>query len=200
MKNEVREQRAEVTRRAILHAARRLFAERSYSHTGIRDIASEAGVAVQTIYAAFGSKPGIVVGLVDVLDREAGVREIAEQAMASEDPSEVLELLARMQRQIRDRCGDIVQIQLLAVRAEPHVPELREGLRRHAEGSQRTVQLVDRLGGLRPGLSREEAVAACHTLMSPDASFDLVERWGWTWDQYEEWLASALKWALLGRS
>ena len=45
---------ADQTRRESLEAARRLFAERGYVGTSVADIAAEAGVAVQTIYARHG--------------------------------------------------------------------------------------------------------------------------------------------------
>ena len=45
-------------RSAMLEAARRLFLERGFVATTMPDIASEAGVSVQTLYKAFGNKPG----------------------------------------------------------------------------------------------------------------------------------------------
>ena len=51
-----RERMALETRRDIVQAARRLFAERGYAQTSVNDIAAEAGVALQTIYARLGSK------------------------------------------------------------------------------------------------------------------------------------------------
>ena len=51
-----RERMAQQTRGEILTAARRLFAQRGYAATSIGDIANEADVAVQTIYARPGSK------------------------------------------------------------------------------------------------------------------------------------------------
>ena len=45
---------AEETQRVIVEAASRLFLEHGYHATSIGSIASEAGVAVQTIYNAVG--------------------------------------------------------------------------------------------------------------------------------------------------
>ena len=45
------------TRRAVLTAARELFAEKGYVATSIAAIAERAGVAVDTVYAAAGRKP-----------------------------------------------------------------------------------------------------------------------------------------------
>ena len=74
-----REQMAQQTRGDILRAARRLFAERGYAATSINDIAEEAGVAIQTIYARLGSKRGMLLALIDLIDEEAGVEPLAQE-------------------------------------------------------------------------------------------------------------------------
>ena len=54
------------TRRRILEAAYELFVEQGYGATTLQDVATRAGVAVQTIYFAFGNKPSLLKELVDV--------------------------------------------------------------------------------------------------------------------------------------
>ena len=92
----LREQHAAVTRRAILQAARELFAEQGFANTTVKGLAERAGVAVQTIYATFGSKAGVVMGLVDLLDEEAGVEVIHADIQRTDDPREMLRLTARI--------------------------------------------------------------------------------------------------------
>src|SRR4029077_151636 len=62
----LRKEQARQTRTRMLDAAQRLFAERGYAATTIETIASNAGVAVDTVYANFGSKRGLLSALVDV--------------------------------------------------------------------------------------------------------------------------------------
>ena len=50
----------------MLAAATSLFAERGWSATGMRDIAKEAGVSVETVYASFGSKTELLLAAIDV--------------------------------------------------------------------------------------------------------------------------------------
>ncbi|MGJ6965769.1 TetR/AcrR family transcriptional regulator [Streptosporangium sp. G11] len=64
--SERRREQARRTRRAILDAAGRLFVDPGYAATPLTAVATEAGVAVQTIYAAFGSKHQLLSELVDV--------------------------------------------------------------------------------------------------------------------------------------
>jgi len=81
-----REQMAQQPRGDILRAARRLFAERGYAATSINDIAEEAGVAIQTIYARLGSKRGLLLALIDLIDEEAGVGPLAEEVTSAAKP------------------------------------------------------------------------------------------------------------------
>src|SRR5437879_2811325 len=104
----LRDRREALTLRVILTAARRLFAERGYARAPIRLIAQEAGVAPQTIYAHFGSKAGVLGGLVDLLDDEAGLPDLMASSARLTDPRELLGLLATASRQIGERCGDIL--------------------------------------------------------------------------------------------
>ena len=53
------------TRRDILATAGAMFRERGYTGVSMPAIAAEAGVAVETIYRAFGSKAGLFSAVVD---------------------------------------------------------------------------------------------------------------------------------------
>ena len=61
-----RQQQAAETRALVLEAATTLFAERGWAATGMRDIAAQAGVAVQTVYASFASKNDVLLAAIDV--------------------------------------------------------------------------------------------------------------------------------------
>src|ERR1700682_5875253 len=68
-----RQQQARLSRKAVLETAQRLFLTRGYAATTIAAIADNADVAVETIYKAFGGKPGLV-------------RAIWEQGLAGAGP------------------------------------------------------------------------------------------------------------------
>src|SRR6266581_4160100 len=65
-RSSVREEQARRTRLAILDAARLLFTEQGYAATTIAQIAARARVAVDTVYAAVGTKPVLMRLLVEV--------------------------------------------------------------------------------------------------------------------------------------
>lgn len=62
----LRARQAERTRREILAAAVTLFAGRGWARTTLTAVAEEAGVAVDTVYAAFGSKKALLRAAMDV--------------------------------------------------------------------------------------------------------------------------------------
>lgn len=51
-----RRQQAQENRRRVLDAARELFADKGYGATTVAEVAEAAGVAVETVYAAFRTK------------------------------------------------------------------------------------------------------------------------------------------------
>ena len=55
-----RQEQAAHTRERIIDAARELFVANGYGRTTIAEIASSAGVAVETVYAAFRNKPALL--------------------------------------------------------------------------------------------------------------------------------------------
>jgi len=55
-----RREQASETRQRILHAAHHLFITNGYGRTTLTEIAELAGVAVETVYAAFGNKATVL--------------------------------------------------------------------------------------------------------------------------------------------
>lgn len=55
-----RQARAQATRQRVIDAAHDLFVTQGYGRTTIADVARDAGVSVETIYSAFGSKPALL--------------------------------------------------------------------------------------------------------------------------------------------
>jgi AcrR family transcriptional regulator len=194
----LRERRAQLTRDEILRAARRLFAERGYARTSVRDIATAAGVSAQTVYDSVGSKQTLVSQLNDLIDTEAGIAAIARAAAESDDPSEVVATSSRVTRSILENCADIIHALVTGAAAEPELAAvLAEGQRRHAEGAARMVGLLQQLDALGPIASGE----AAETLAAiTDIRFALLlhESYGWSLDQLESWMAGTSRTLLLG--
>ena len=185
----------EATRRAIVSAARSLFARKGYVATTIAAIARDAGVAVQTVYANFGSKRGIFEAVVEVGQSEPDLLDIAQQfGAASSDPQRQLRLAAAFNARFFGRLSDIFDALPGAAAADPALARLRlrqeEGRRERIRGM---VAAWAGSGRLRPGLTEAEAVDVMFALGGPEVFRLLVTSSGWSPERYEEWLVTALE-------
>jgi AcrR family transcriptional regulator len=194
----LRERQAQLTQAEILTAARRLFAERGYTRTSVRDIAEAAGVSAQTVYDSIGSKQALVLRLNDLIDAEASVLEIAGTAMRSGDPSVVAASSARITRSILEHCGDIIHALVTGASAEPDLQiVLDEGHNRHVGGARRTVGLLQEMKALGASVDLDEASDTLAAIS--DISFALLLRdsYGWSLDRIESWIAATSRALLL---
>ena len=195
----LRERQAELTRHEILQAARRLFAERGYTRTSVRDIATAAGVSAQTVYDSIGSKQALVARLNDLIDSEAGIGEIARGAAMSEDPARVAATSAVVTRAIVERCGDIVHALVTGATAEPELAAaLDEGLRRHLAGATMIVGRLQSLGALADGLAVDDAAQSLAAACDIRTALLLRDAYGWSPDQIEAWMTRISRMLLLG--
>ena len=190
----LRTELAQLTRTRILEAARRLLVNGTYSSVTMEDIAKEAGVAYQTVYATFGTKLRLAQGLVDVgFPHVADALKLFDPVRQSDDPEVGLRTGARVSRLIYEMCAD-----LLRFMRESGDPDLLAHYREREE--QRLVDMTQfgllamlkRSGRLRAGMSPSEAVAVIWALTGPDQYTQLVFQRGWSPPRYEEWLGDAL--------
>jgi len=183
---------AAATRREILLAARRLFAAKGYAATSIVDIADDAGVSVPTIYTSVGTKKEIVFAIAQFIGEEAGSMD-AQSALATEtDPARAVALAAHVNRNLVERCGDILTTLLSASHVEPDVTRAVElGRSIHRHGVDQVVARLQSLGALKT--SAEEATAVVSLLTSIETYEFLRTRHGWSFDEAERWITSTLK-------
>jgi len=199
-----RQLQAELTRRKLLDAARRLFAVNGYAATTLPAIAREAGVSAPTITAIFGTKAALLTALVRLVvggDEEpiALVDRPWWQAMLAEpDARRQLAVFAANGRQIHQRSADVAAIMQGAATADPEIAGM---LRQLAKGRFRDAQTVSaslaKRGALASGVSVEQAADVIWALGAHDLYRMFVIERGWTPQQYERWLAASLIHALL---
>lgn len=194
----LRDHHESTTRRVILQAARRLFAERGYQSTPIRLLAKQAGVAVQTIYTTFGSKAGVLQALPDLIDEEVGTFEMLEQLERTDEPRELLSLFARLRRRFPEQCGDIIAALRNGAASDPEIAAaLNEGVRRRRFGVSRMISRIHAQGLLKEELTVERATAIALALAVDEVCDVLVDQSGWSYDEYESWLAETFAALLL---
>jgi AcrR family transcriptional regulator len=201
-----RQQQAAQTRRDIVTAAGKLFRDHGYSATSMPMIASEAGVVVETLYRAFGSKAGLFRAVMEAMlaggasrsevpvEERPAIRAVIEEP----DPRRQIELYAATQPGIHRRAGSLVRALLGAVATDPELKALRDEMEAwRLEGQGRFVGMLAERGHLRPGLTFEVARDVLWTLCSQEVYDLLVVARHWTAKQYQEWLTVALQRELL---
>jgi AcrR family transcriptional regulator len=178
----LRTEQAQMTRQRILDAARRLLVSGTYSSVTMEDIAKEAGVAYQTVYAIFASKPALARSLVEVgFPHVDDALKLFNDLPESADVEVWLRTGAHVNRRIYEICGDLLRFMresgdpgLLARYRERQEQVFREMNRFGMEA------MLENSGRLRAGISPSEAVAAIWSLGGPDAYTELVFQRGWT--------------------
>lgn len=194
-----RKQQALATRTRIATAARKRFHAQGYAATTVEEIAAEAGVAVSTVYAIFRNKRSILAVICEAWLEEAQIRPLMERALADTDVRHRLATAAQWTRQQWERGADVLSLLLAAAQDDPDVAAMLGGW--IADKSRAMAHFVESLqGALRPDLDVSRASDLFDALTIPELYRDLVDRSGWSPDEYEHWLASALAWQLLGQA
>lgn len=193
----LREQRARETRLRIRESAHRLFAARGFAETTIDEIAQDAGVAAQTVYAVFGSKGGIVSEMLEVLEESADLEAWVARVMAEEDPHRQLRIFVSWIRTLFEQGGPILRA-ALAARGDPDVTALMDrGDANRRSGCTRLTEMWSAKGELRKGLRPVDAAEHLWLLTSVEQYLLATDTLGWSPHSYEQWLGDLLGQVLL---
>ena len=201
-----RQEQAAQTRRDIIVAADALFRECGYAGTTMPVIARTAGVVVETIYRAFGSKAGLFGAVVDAAvaggavraDRPVEERPAIRGIIEEPDPRRQLALYAATQPGIHERSGALLRALAGAAASDAELRTLWDGIeRQRLEGQGRLATRLGDRGVLRADLDVETARDIIWTLCSLAVHDMLVMTRGWTASRYEAWLAATLASGLL---
>ncbi|MET1005033.1 MAG: helix-turn-helix domain-containing protein [Propionibacteriaceae bacterium] len=185
----------------MLAAARLVFLSHGYGGATLRAIAAEAGVAVPTIEASFGTKARVLKAAIDVaiagddepvpmLDRGWA----ADGARAQTVP-ELLSIVARVIAPAQARSAGLILAAFEGSTIDPDLAELTGQLIAQRAGTATwLVEVIAEKAPLSRGLSRDEAIDTLWMLMDPAVFDRLTRHRGWSEDRYRRWFArSALQ-------
>ena len=189
-----RQAQAGETRRSILDAAYERFVAKGYAATSIQAIAERAGVAVQTVYAVFGTKRELLRQLIEAtITGDGGPQPILDQpeaqAIAAEpDARQRARRDAAFSRAITERVAPIVRVAEEAAASDPELAAMMEAVKaaRQQEMAAAATMLAG-ADGLR--VDHDEAAATLYVLCSPHVATMLMSDYGWSPERYENWLA-----------
>jgi len=195
---------ASETRKQIIEAARKLFAQYGYAGATIEALAHEAGVAPETIFAVFGNKRTILVNLIDISvggdDQPVPLlqRPGPQSVLQEPDPVRQLQLFAQSISVILERVAPVFEIIRMAAKTEPEIAELLKDIleeRRHNLAI--FVQHLSDHSPWRQGLDDAQATVIVWTIASPEVYSLLTVDRGWSTERFGQWLGDTLTRLLL---
>ena len=200
----LRKQQASQTRMRILDAAQRLFADKGYPATTVEAVATEAGVAVDTVYATFVSKRGVLQALLNVRvggdEAELDLLARAGPQAVQREPDQRAQLAAFVAdvSSIVERARPVDDIIRGAAAVDADIAAFRRDNEAYRYRNMR--QLVAWLaakGPLRNGLTEDDAAAIVWAMTSPEVHGLLRVARGWSPERYTAWLRESLDRILL---
>jgi AcrR family transcriptional regulator len=181
----------QTTRQRIIRAASQMVVRGS--DLPVDDVARKAGVSVQTIYAHFGSKRGLIFAVIDDLQRDIGFYEARAEVFASPHGEAALRKMVAATITLWDQAWPLVAFTLRARRADrelaSHMADV-DGYRR----SDLSVicRRIDEEKRLRTPGASEAAADVAFALSTPTTFEDLVKVRGWSADRVAETLADII--------
>ena len=197
-----RQAQARRNRQAILDAAQRQFLEGGYVATTIAAVAAEAGVSVETVYKAFGGKPGLVRAIYDrgLVGPEPvpAYRRADEMRERETDPRAILRTWGTIASEVSSVVSPIERLVRAAAASDHDMAallqahnDLRERRARHH------ARFLKERGYLREGVSVAQATDILWTCTSDELYDLLVTQRGWSPPRFGRFLADFMINALL---
>ncbi len=190
---------AQASKIKIAEAARNLFFKRGYVGTTIEEVANEADVSKETVYAVFGNKQGILAFLLDVAVNGtefplAVIEQPAVKAILQEsDPRRQVDRIAQVCGEILSRAAPVYAIMRTAAITEPEIEKrIRHLHKERLENMTAFYRQVAAKGPLRQGLDENRVGEVIWALTSPELFLLLVTESGWSMEKYSQWLADIL--------
>jgi AcrR family transcriptional regulator len=190
-----RAESARQTRRRVVEAARRLFEARGYAGTTIDAVAEAAGVSRRTVFLSVGSKVELlktawdwgVVGDDEPVPMAERPHVLAMREVT--DPEVLVELWVELVLGVADRLAALEAVLDRAVDADAEAAALRARIDVERRGGARMfVAHLAEIGGLREGLTVDEAADMCWVLMNPLLQARLRAERGWSSAAVADWL------------
>lgn len=194
-----RKKQARETQRQIVAAARELFITYGFAGTTIEAIAQNASVAVETIYATFGSKRNILTRVVDVSvtgdDQPIPLLERSQikAVEAESNPKKQIQMFAGQIAQIMERVAPLFQVMRSVAKTEPEIAQvLEELLNSRLHGMEYFIRGLRQHSSLRSGINEQIIIETVWAVTSAEIYNLFTLDRGWSREQYEHWLGELL--------
>jgi AcrR family transcriptional regulator len=188
----------------MVEAAYRLMSTRGYMATTMADIAAEAGVAVQTVYFTFHTKPALMRAAFEFAVKgdhrpDSPVERPWFAAMEQEpDPERALGIFVDASIAIIRRVMPLAAV-LSALGDDPDIASFYEvTVRLQRDGYRVVVDMLARKRPLRTGLTLEDAATILLVLVGTDVYRSMLVDHGWAEPKWRSWVIGTATEALFG--
>ena len=189
----------EDTRNRLLEAAAEEFSTHGYVGSTVTRLAAAAGVSVQTLYLAWGSKRALLRGYMEyALADDLESPEDVGRRFTGMSPRERITELAALVTEIAGRAATGWKLYGDAAAVDPEIAADWQELQtlRHGTFTRILGDLPD--SALADGLTPQKAIDTAWTIASPESYDLLVRRLGYTLPEFQAWVEQTLTAAILG--
>ncbi|MDQ0665361.1 AcrR family transcriptional regulator [Arthrobacter ulcerisalmonis] len=193
-----RQEAAEESRKRVLAQSRALFLANGYGRTTVAVIAHAAGVSKESVYKAFGGKPGLVKAIYEQSLLGAGSTPAQDRSDRAQttvtDPHELMEQFGRFVAEVSPLGSPVyLLIRDAAANGDPDMAALLRDVddERYQRMLHNARQVLAR-GFLRPDLTEEEVADVMFMSTSAELYETLVLKRGWSAERYGRLLARTL--------
>lgn len=189
------------TRVRILEAARALLEAQPPHEVRMEDVGDAAGVSRQAVYLHFGSRGGLLLALVDHIDRREGLGEMLPRVWESASGVEALGRFVELVAEITPRI-DAIALALESARAtdEAAAEAWDDRMAGRLRTARRLAEWLDEDGALRDGWTVAEAADLIWAATAIHTWRDLVVERGWPAERYVRRVREMLLRALVERA
>jgi AcrR family transcriptional regulator len=185
-----------------LDAARERFLADGYTGATVAAIARDAAVSVETIYKAYGGKPGLIRALWQHgLDGRGPIPAPTRSdgmSATQTDPAEIIRGWGTLATEVAPHVAPILLLVRAAAATDPAVAELlAETDRQRWDRMRHNAGRLAAAGGIRDGVSLDEAADVMWTVTSTELYDLLVQQRQWPIDRYGRFVSETIAAALL---
>ncbi|MFC9762296.1 TetR/AcrR family transcriptional regulator [Rhodococcus jostii] len=195
----LRAESARRTRLLVRDAAARLFVDRGYVSTTVRNVAEAAGVSTRTVFTVFpGGKAELFHEALHTAI-EGDTAATHTPAPRDGDPVErILDQMVGFSTDVLERAGTLMTTSIESSGADDDMRRFAdEGARASAENAMTLAEGLAAHELLRPEISVQRAADVLFTVVSPQVYSMLRRQCGWDVVEYRNWVKAMIRASLL---
>ncbi|MCF7803875.1 MAG: TetR/AcrR family transcriptional regulator [Candidatus Marinimicrobia bacterium] len=174
------------TRTAILQAARKLIEEQGPSAVRMQDIAEDAGISRQGLYLHFKSRTDLLLALVEWIDNEEGLGELAQWVWDADDGMTALQRFITLVAQYTHKIYPVAQSLMSGRYSDEAIAAAwKDRMTGRRNSCRKLIYWLQQDKRLNPSISIQEAIDLLWTFISVQVWEQLVIESGWSTEQYE---------------